>query len=49
MTSLERLQAAHAKVEEALRLLDNTDYGIIADRALELLVEIDNAVEGERE
>jgi hypothetical protein len=48
MTTLEKLQAAHAKVEEALKLLDNTDYGVIADRAQELLIELESALEGER-
>ena len=48
MSTLEKLQAAFAKVEEAVKLLDDTDYGIIAAHADELLVELDHAVEGER-
>jgi hypothetical protein len=48
MTTLEKLQAAYLKVEEAVKLLDDTDYGIIAAHADELLVELDRAVEGER-
>jgi len=33
MSTLEKLQAAQAKVEEAVKLLDDTDYGIIAAHA----------------
>jgi hypothetical protein len=47
VSTLEKLQAAFAKVEEAVKLLDGTDYGIIAAHADELLVELDHAVEGE--
>jgi hypothetical protein len=49
MTTLEKLEAAHAKIEEATRLIESTDYGIIADRAVELLAELEGALEGERE
>jgi len=44
LTTLEKLQAAQAKIEEAARLLNTTDYGIIAERANELLVELDQAI-----
>jgi len=44
LTTLEKLQAAQAKIEEAARLLNTTDYGIIAERADELLVELDQAI-----
>jgi hypothetical protein len=47
MTTLEKLQAAYLKVEEAVRLLGNTDYGLLAAHAEELLVELDHAVRAE--
>ena len=48
MSTLEKLEAAYAKVEEAAKLIESTDYGIIADRAVELLAEMESALQGER-
>jgi hypothetical protein len=47
MTTLEKLQAAYLKVEEAVKLLQGTEYGLLADRAEELLAALGKAVHAE--
>jgi hypothetical protein len=47
MTTLEKLQAAYLKIEEAVKLLQGTEYGLLAERAKELLAALGKAVRAE--
>jgi hypothetical protein len=48
MKTLEKLEAVYAMLAASVKLLRDTNYGLAADHADELLLELDLAVTGEQ-